>query len=128
VKDQRGIVARVAEVIARTTSISILWSRAPIYPMTPYRSSTTVEPISEPTIRAVVDVINTFELMVEPALLLRVGIATFTAGSEPVRLRLRHQPPTKKLLLKVRSVSATTNSNNALPGPTTAVESRPLSD
>ena len=32
----------------------------------------TVEPVSEPTIRAAVDVINTFEFMAEPVLLLRV--------------------------------------------------------
>jgi len=32
----------------------------------------TVEPVSEPTIRAAVDAINTFEFMVEPVLLLRV--------------------------------------------------------
>jgi hypothetical protein len=61
-------------------------------------------------------VINAFGFMVEPFLLLHVGVATFTGGSEPVRLRLGHQPPTKKLLAKVRSVSAPTNSENALPG------------
>jgi hypothetical protein len=32
----------------------------------------TVEPVSEPTLRAAVDAINSFEFMVEPVLLLRV--------------------------------------------------------
>jgi homoserine dehydrogenase len=72
VKDQRGIVARVAEVIAlHDINIDSL-KQEPHLPKERVSFVITVEPVSEPTIRAAVDVINAFEFMIEPILLLRV--------------------------------------------------------
>jgi predicted amino acid-binding ACT domain protein len=72
VKDQRGIVARVAEVIAgHDINIDSL-EQEPHMPKDRVSFVITVEPVSEPTIRAAVDAINAFEFMVEPVLLLRV--------------------------------------------------------
>ena len=72
VKDQRGIVARVTEVIARHDINIDSLEQEPHMPKNRVSFVITVEPISEPTIRAAVDAINTFEFMVEPVLLLRV--------------------------------------------------------
>ena len=72
VKDQRGIVARVAEVIARHDINIDSLEQEPHMPKDRVSFVITVEPVSEPTIRAAVDAINTFEFMVEPVLLLRV--------------------------------------------------------
>jgi len=72
VKDQRGIVARVAEVIARHDINVDSLEQEPHMPKNRVSFVITVEPISEPTIRAAVDAINTFEFMVEPVLLMRV--------------------------------------------------------
>jgi len=72
VKDQRGIVARVAEVIARHDINIDSLEQEPHMPKDRVSFVITVEPVSEPTIRAAVDAINAFEFMVEPVLLLRV--------------------------------------------------------
>ena len=72
VKDQRGIVARVAEVIARHDINIDSLEQEPHMPKDRVSFVITVEPVSEPTIRAAVDAINTFEFMVEPVLRLRV--------------------------------------------------------
>ena len=72
VKDQRGIVARVTEVIARHDINIDSLEQEPHMPKNRVSFVITVEPISEPTIRAAVDAINTFEFMVEPVLLMRV--------------------------------------------------------
>jgi homoserine dehydrogenase len=72
VKDQRGIVARVAEVIASHDINIDSLEQEPRMPKDRVSFVITVEPVSEATIRATADVINTFEFMVEPVLLLRV--------------------------------------------------------
>jgi homoserine dehydrogenase len=72
VKDQRGIVARVAEVIAQHNINIDSLEQEPHLPKNRVSFVITVEPVSEPTIRAAVDAINAFEFMVEPVLLLRV--------------------------------------------------------
>jgi homoserine dehydrogenase len=72
VKDQRGIVARVAEVIARHNVNIDSLEQEPHLPKDRVSFVITVEPVSEPTIRAAVDAINAFGFMVEPVLLLRV--------------------------------------------------------
>jgi homoserine dehydrogenase len=72
VKDQRGIVARVAEVIAHHDINIDSLEQEPHLPKDRVSFVITVEPVSEPTIRAAVDAIDTFEFMVEPLLLLRV--------------------------------------------------------
>jgi homoserine dehydrogenase len=72
VKDQRGIVARVAEVIARHDINIDSLEQEPHVPKDRVSFVITVEPVSEPTIRAAVDAIDAFEFMVEPVLLLRI--------------------------------------------------------
>jgi homoserine dehydrogenase len=72
VKDQRGIVARVADVIARHDINIDSLEQEPHMPKDRVSFVITMEPVSEPTIRAAVDAINGFEFMVEPVLLLRV--------------------------------------------------------
>lgn len=72
VKDQRGIVARVAEVIARHNINIDSLEQEPQMPKDRVSFVITVEAVSEPTIRAAVDAINSFEFMVEPVLLLRI--------------------------------------------------------
>ena len=72
VKDQRGIVARVAEVIAhRDINIDSL-EQEPHLPKERLSFVITVEPVSEPIIQRAVGAINAFEFMLEPVLLLRV--------------------------------------------------------
>ena len=72
VKDQRGIVARVAEVIAgHDINIDSL-EQEPHMPKDRVSFVITVEPVSEPIIRSAVAAINAFDFMVEPVLLLRV--------------------------------------------------------
>ena len=71
VKDQRGIVARVAEVIAdHNINIESL-EQEPHLPKDRLSFVITVEPVSEPIVRRAVDAINAFGFMVEPVLLLR---------------------------------------------------------
>ncbi|HXM59706.1 MAG TPA: homoserine dehydrogenase [Terriglobales bacterium] len=72
VKDQRGIVARVADVIARHDINIDSLEQQPHLPKDRVSFVITVEPVSEPTIRRAVDAINAFEFMVEPVLLLRI--------------------------------------------------------
>jgi homoserine dehydrogenase len=72
VKDQRGIVARVAEVIAQHNINIDSLEQEPHLPKNRVSFVITVEPVSEPTIRNAVDAINAFEFMIEPVLLLRV--------------------------------------------------------
>ena len=72
VKDQRGIVARVADVIAHHNINIDSLEQEPHLPKDRVSFVITVEPVSEPTIRAAVDAINAFEFMVEPVLVMRV--------------------------------------------------------
>jgi homoserine dehydrogenase len=72
VKDQRGIVARVAEVIAREAINIDSLEQEPHLPKDRVSFVITVEPVSEPVIRRAVDTINAFDFMVEPVLLLRI--------------------------------------------------------
>jgi homoserine dehydrogenase len=72
VKDQRGIVARVADVIARHDINIDSLEQEPHLPKNRVSFVITVEPVSEPTIRRAVDTINSFDFMVEPVLLLRI--------------------------------------------------------
>jgi predicted amino acid-binding ACT domain protein len=72
VKDQRGIVARVADVIAQHDINIDSLEQQPHLPKNRVSFVITVEPVSEPTIRRAVDAINAFEFMVEPVLLLRI--------------------------------------------------------
>jgi homoserine dehydrogenase len=74
VKDHRGIVARVAEVIARHDINIDSLEQEPHMPKDRLSFVVTVEPVSEPTIRRAVAIINSFEFMVEPILLLRIEI------------------------------------------------------
>jgi homoserine dehydrogenase len=72
VKDQRGIVARVTEVIAGEDINIESLEQEPHMPKDRLSFVITVQPVSEPTIRRAVDTINGFEFMVEPVLLLRI--------------------------------------------------------
>jgi homoserine dehydrogenase len=72
VKDQRGIVARVAEVIAQHDINIDSLEQEPHLPKARLSFVITVEPVSEPTIRRAVESINLFGFMVEPVLLLRI--------------------------------------------------------
>ena len=72
VKDQRGIVARVAEVIAREDINIDSLEQEPHMPKDRLSFVITVEPVSEPTIARAVEAINAFPFMVEPVLLLRI--------------------------------------------------------
>ncbi len=72
VQDQRGIVARVAEVIARHDINIDSLEQQPHLPKARLSFVITTEPVSEATIRRALDAINAFEFMVEPVLLLRI--------------------------------------------------------
>jgi homoserine dehydrogenase len=72
VQDQRGIVARVAEVIAREAINIDSLEQEPHLPKDRVSFVITVEAVSEPVIRRAVNVINEFGFMVEPVLLLRI--------------------------------------------------------
>jgi len=72
VKDQRGIVARVAEVIAEHDINIASLEQDPNMPKERLSFVITVEPVSEPVVRRATDAINRFEFMVEPVLLLRI--------------------------------------------------------
>jgi homoserine dehydrogenase len=72
VKDQPGIVARVAEVIARHgINIDSLEQERHL-PKERLSFVITVEKVAEPTIQRAIAVINAFEFMVEPVVLLRI--------------------------------------------------------
>jgi len=72
VKDQRGIVARVAEVIARYNINIDSLEQEPHMPKDRLSFVITVEPVSEVVVRRAVDAINSFDFMLEPVLLLRI--------------------------------------------------------
>jgi homoserine dehydrogenase len=72
VKDQRGIVARVAEVIAKEAINIDSLEQEPHLPKDRVSFVITVEPVSEPIIRRAVETINAFDFMVESVLLLRI--------------------------------------------------------
>jgi len=72
VKDQRGIVARVAEVIAQQAINIDSLEQEPHLPKDRVSFVITVEPVSEPIIRRAIETINSFGFMVEPVLLLRI--------------------------------------------------------
>jgi homoserine dehydrogenase len=72
VKDQRGIVARVAEVIASEDINIDSLEQEPHMPKDRLSFAITVEPVSEPTIQRAISTINAFDFMVEPVLLLRI--------------------------------------------------------
>src|ERR1700745_3045895 len=69
VKDQRGIVARVAEVIAQESINIDSLEQGPPLPKDRVSFVITVEPVSEPVIRRAVNTINKFDFMVEPVFL-----------------------------------------------------------
>ena len=71
-KDQRGIVARVAEVIARQDINIDFLEQESHMPNDRVSFVINLEPVSEPTISCGVDAINGFAFMVESVLLLRV--------------------------------------------------------
>jgi homoserine dehydrogenase len=72
VKDQRGIVARVAEAIAEHDINIESLEQEPHLPKERLSFVITVEPVSEPIVRRSADAINRFGFMVEPVLLLRM--------------------------------------------------------
>lgn len=71
-KDQPGIVARVAEVIAQHSINIESLEQEPHLPNERLSFVITVEKVSEPTIQSAIQAINAFDFMVEPALLLRI--------------------------------------------------------
>jgi len=72
VKDQRGIVARVAEVIAHEAINIDSLEQEPHLPKDRVSFVITVEPVSEPVIRRAIETIDAFDFMVEPVFLLRI--------------------------------------------------------
>jgi homoserine dehydrogenase len=72
VKDQRGIVAQVAEVIAEHGINIESLEQEPHLPKDRLSFVITIEPVSEPIVRRATDAINRFGFMVEPVLLLRM--------------------------------------------------------
>jgi homoserine dehydrogenase len=71
-KDERGIVARVAEVFARYDIHIESLGQEPRVSKDELSLGITVEPVSEPLICRTVHAINAFEFMIGPVLLLRV--------------------------------------------------------
>jgi homoserine dehydrogenase len=71
-KDERGIVARVAEVFARYDIHIESLGQEPRVSKDELSLGITVEPVSEPLICRTVHAINAFEFMIRPVLLLRV--------------------------------------------------------
>ena len=72
VKDQRGVVALVAEVIARYDIHLESLGQEPRVSSDELSLSITLEPVSEPLICRAVDEINALDFMVRPLLLLRI--------------------------------------------------------
>src|SRR5271157_746751 len=72
VHDQPGIIARVAEVLARKGMNIDSVQQEPHSPKERLSLFITVEPVSEPTVRGALEIINAFDFMVEPVLLLRI--------------------------------------------------------
>src|SRR5271167_1059077 len=71
-KDQRGIVARVAEAIAGHDIHIESLGQEPRVSQDEVSIGITVEPVSEPLMRRALDAINAFTFMIRPALLLRI--------------------------------------------------------
>jgi homoserine dehydrogenase len=71
-RDQRGVVARVAEVIGRHDIHIESLGQEPRVSKEELSLGITVEPVSEPVICRAVDAINTFVFMLRPVLLLRM--------------------------------------------------------
>jgi len=72
VHDERGIIARVAEVLARAGMNIDSVQQEPHSPKERLSLFITVEAVSEPVVRRALEKINRFEFMVEPVLLLRI--------------------------------------------------------
>jgi len=72
VNDERGIIARVAEVLARQGMNIDSVEQEPHSPKDRLSLFFTVEPVSEPKVRSALEIINAFGFMVEPVLLLRI--------------------------------------------------------
>ena len=72
VHDQRGIIARVADTLAREGMNIDSVQQEPHSPKERLSLFFTVEPVSEPKVRSAIEKINAFEFMVEPVLLLRI--------------------------------------------------------
>jgi acetolactate synthase small subunit len=72
VNDERGIIARVAETVAREGMNIDSVQQEPHSPKERLSLFFTVEPVSEPNVRRAVEKINDFAFMVEPVLLLRM--------------------------------------------------------
>jgi len=72
VHDQPGIIARVAEVLARQGMNIDSVQQEPHSPKERLSLFITVEPVSEPTVRGALEIINAYDFMVEPVLLLRI--------------------------------------------------------
>jgi homoserine dehydrogenase len=72
VNDERGIIARVAEILSREGMNIDSVQQEPHSPKTRLSLFFTVEPVSEPKVRSAIEKINAFEFMVEPVLLLRI--------------------------------------------------------
>jgi homoserine dehydrogenase len=72
VGDEPGIIARVAEVLAREGMNIDSVQQEPHSPKERLSLFFTVEPVSEPSVRRAVERINEFAFMVEPVLLLRM--------------------------------------------------------
>ncbi|PYX87022.1 MAG: homoserine dehydrogenase, partial [Acidobacteria bacterium] len=68
VKDQRGIVARVAEVIAQHNINIESLEQEPHMPKDRLAFVITVQPVSEPVVRREIDEINGFDFVVESVL------------------------------------------------------------
>jgi predicted amino acid-binding ACT domain protein len=72
VKDQRGVVAGVAEVIARYDIHLESLGQEPRVSKDELSLGITVEPVSEPLICRAVNEINALEFVTKPLLLLRI--------------------------------------------------------
>ena len=72
VHDQPGIIARVAEVLASNGMNIDSVQQEPHSPKERLSLFFTVEPVSEPKVRGALEIINAFDFMVEPVLLLRI--------------------------------------------------------
>jgi len=72
VKDQRGVVARLAEIFAQHDIHLESLGQEPRVSKDEVFLGITVEPVSEPLICRAVDEINALEFMMRPTLLLRV--------------------------------------------------------
>ena len=72
VNDERGIIARVADTLAREGMNIDSVEQEPHSPKERLSLFFTVEPVSEPNVRCAVEKINEYGFMVDPVLLLRM--------------------------------------------------------